>query len=138
MSNSLSDRYTVALQGFNAFERAALGSFFRLATTRTPAYVQVDQLERCDFVVADADDARSLRSVQAAGRMPDAVFIGAKAPPSAKACLARPVDPMHIVRELDSLVELRHSGPGPLEAARQPGVRAAAGPAGLPVLGRLA
>ena len=67
---SLPDRYTVALQGFTSFERGALGSFFRLAASRRPLYVQAEQIERCDFIVADSD-ARSLQAVRNAGRMSD-------------------------------------------------------------------
>src|SRR5947208_1860397 len=102
------DCYTVALQGFTSFERGALASFFRLAGSRTPAYVQAERLDGCDFVVADGDDDRSLQAVRNAGRMSDTVFIGAQTP-GAMATLARPVDPREIMRELDSLVNLRRS-----------------------------
>lgn len=111
------EHYTVALQGFSSFERGALASFFRLAAQRTPSYVQVDRLDRCDFIVADADHDASLRSVVAAGRSNDTVFVGTRAPQGAMAWLPRPIDPMHIVRELDSLVEQRNSSPGELRAA---------------------
>src|SRR5262245_58369241 len=122
------NRYTVALQGFTSFERGALASFFRLAAGRTPAYVQAERLEECDFVVADSDDAGSVRAVRDAGRMADTVFIGAQTP-GAMAALARPVDPMQLVRELDGLVQLRRDATGrPSELPRSHRV---------PVLGRL-
>jgi len=108
------ERYTVALQGFSEFERGALASFFRLAAQRSPAYIQVDRLDRCDFVVADADHGASLQAVMAEGRVNDTVFVGASAPPGAMAWLRRPIDPMHIVRELDSLVEQRQTAPAAL------------------------
>jgi two-component system cell cycle response regulator len=108
----LLERYTVALQGFSAFERATLASFFRLAARRAPAYVQVDLPEHSDFVIADADHADSLDAVQVAGRTRDTVFVGAQAPAGAMAWLQRPIDPMHIVRELDALVERRRTAPG--------------------------
>src|SRR5688572_31211529 len=111
------ERYTVALQGFSPFERSALSSFFRLAAERTPSYEQVERLDRCDFVIADADHDASLQSVLTAGRAHDTVFVGARAPQGAMAWLPRPIDPMHIVRELDSLVEQRNSSPGELRAA---------------------
>ena len=110
------EQYTVALQGFSEFERGALASFFRLAAQRSPNYVQVDQVDRSDFVIADADQRSTLQSVMSAGRTPDTVFVGAHAPQGANAWLRRPIDPVHIVRELDSLVELRHSSPGGLAA----------------------
>jgi two-component system, cell cycle response regulator len=128
-----SEQYTVALQGFSTFERGALASFFRLAAKRTPSYVQVDRLDRCDFVIADADHGRSLQAVQAAGRTSDTVFVGTQAPQGAMAWLKRPVDPMHILRELDSLVEHRNSSPGELQAAREP----VGSPRSMPALGRL-
>lgn len=111
------ERYTVALQGFSPFERSTLSSFFRLAGQRTPSYEQVDRLDRSDFVIADADHDASLAAVLDAGRAPDTVFVGARAPQGAMAWLPRPIDPMHIMRELDSLVEQRHSSPGELRAA---------------------
>ena len=120
MSAPTDERYTVALQGFSEFERTALASFFRLAAQRTPSYVQVDRIDRSDFVIADADHKTSLQAVMTAGRSPDTVFVGASAPQGAMAWLPRPIDPMHIVRELDSLVEQRQSSPGELRAALAP------------------
>jgi len=58
--------------------------------------------------------------VVTAGRSRDTVFVGASAPHGAMAWLPRPIDPMHIVRELDSLVEQRQSSPGDLHAALAP------------------
>ena len=103
-------RYAVALQGFSAFERTALTSFFRLAARRSPTYVQVDAVDHGDFLIADADHPGALEAVQLAGRELDTVFVGATAPAGAMAWLPRPIDPMHIVRELDALVEQRLSG----------------------------
>lgn len=117
MTAPIPERYTVALQGFSGFERTALASFFRLAVERAPAYEQVDSIERSDFVIADADHVESLRAVFDAGRTRDTVFVGAHAPQGAMAWLPRPIDPVHIVRELDSLVEQRNSSPGELSAA---------------------
>lgn len=129
MNAPAAERYTVALQGFSEFERGALSSFFRLAAVRTPAYVQVPRLDRSDFVIADADHGASLLAVLSAGRTHDTIFVGAQAPEGAMAWLPRPIDPMHIVRELDSLVEQRNSSPGELHAARAPLDDAAGGDA---------
>jgi len=131
------EQYTVALQGFRAFERGTLSSYFRLAASRTPSYVEVDRLDRCDFVVADADHAGSLASVASAGRTGDTVFVGLRAPQGAMAWLHRPIDPMHIVRELDVLVEMRHSVPGALQPAAEPLAAPRAPAGGAPALGRL-
>ena len=103
-------RYAVALQGFSAFERTALASFFRLAARRSPTYVQVDAVDHGDFLIADADHPGALEAVQLAGRELDTVFVGATAPAEAMAWLPRPIDPMRILRELDALVEQRVSG----------------------------
>ena len=108
-------RYTVAVDGFSEFERTTLSSFFRLAARRSPSYVEVREADRCDFVIADADRAAVLRTASVSGRASITVFIGKQAPEGAMAWLPRPIDPMHIMRELDSMVELRHTGPGALD-----------------------
>jgi CheY-like chemotaxis protein len=102
------ERYSVAFQGFTPFERGALATFFRLAASRTPAYVQAERTDQCDFIVADGDDPLSRKAVRDAGRMGDTVFIGMQVP-GAMASLGRPVDPMEIVRELDGLVQMRQA-----------------------------
>lgn len=99
--------YRVAIEGFSAFERTALGSFFRLAGARVPAYVQVEPGAPFDWLIADADQPAALASVGVLRRAGDTVFVGASAPAGAGAWLARPIDPVHIVRELDALVERR-------------------------------
>jgi len=66
-------------------------------------------------VIADADRAAVLRTASVSGRASITVFIGKQAPEGAMAWLPRPIDPMHIMRELDSMVELRHTGPGALD-----------------------
>ena len=108
-------RYTVAVDGFSEFERTTLSSFFRLAARRSPSYVEVREADRCDFVIADADRAAVLRTASVSGRAGITVFIGKLAPEGAMAWLPRPIDPMHIMRELDSMVELRHAVPGALD-----------------------
>jgi two-component system, cell cycle response regulator len=110
-------RYAVALQGFSEFERAALASFFRLAARRSPTYVQVGAVDHGDFLIADADHPGALDAVLDAGRELDTVFVGATAPAGAMAWLPRPIDPIHIVRELDALVEQRVSGRAPVADA---------------------
>lgn len=108
-------RYTVAVDGFSEFERTTLSSFFRLAARRSPSYVEVREADRCDFVIADADRAAVLRTASVSGRAGITVFIGKLAPEGAMAWLPRPIDPMHIMRELDSMVELRRTVLGALD-----------------------
>ena len=99
--------YRVTLQGFTRFERSALASYFRLATNRSPAYDQVDTAGEAHFIVVDADDADAVRTVLAAGRAADTVFVGALAPQGASAWVMRPIDPLHVMRELDAMVHQR-------------------------------
>lgn len=120
------EHHAVALVGFSAFERSALGSFFRLALQRSPAYRQVEAPELADFLIADADRASALATVRDGDRLHDTVFVGAHAPEGAMAWLQRPIDPVHIVRELDALVEQRRSGAPYASPARH---RSAAPPA---------
>jgi len=108
--------FSVAVEGFSAFERDALTSFFRLAARRSPAYHQVDEAGVSDFLIADADHAGALAAVRRGQRQGDTVFVGARAPKGAAAWLPRPIDPMHIVRELDLLVEARLAPPEPPSA----------------------
>ncbi|MBI5256692.1 MAG: response regulator [Burkholderiales bacterium] len=105
----------VALLGFSAFERNALASYFRLAARRNPAYTHVLDVDEARFVVADADQSGVPELLQALGRIPDAVFVGAQGPEGAASWMMRPIDPVHVLRELDSLVALRDNpGTGPL------------------------
>ncbi|WP_127998430.1 response regulator [Piscinibacter defluvii] len=105
------DRYSVALEGFSAFERESLASFFRLAAQRTPVYEPVDEAGLADFLVVDADRPAAVEAAAHGRRERDTVFIGARAPAGALACLHRPVDPLAIVRELDRLLEMRLAVP---------------------------
>lgn len=99
--------YRVAFQGFSAFERSALGSYFRLAINRSPAYEQVDSVADAHFLVIDTDDGDAVRAAQALDRVDDAVFVGAQAPAGASAWMLRPIDPLHVLRELDAMVAAR-------------------------------
>ena len=99
--------YRVALEGFSEFERDRLASFFRLAESRAPAYVHVDDSMQSDLIVADADRAQLLERIIATRRVNDTVFVGATAPRHAIAHVERPIEPTQILRELDQLVALR-------------------------------
>jgi CheY-like chemotaxis protein len=107
MSKGIQLRYSVALEGFSAFERAAIGSFFRLAAQRAPAYVEATDLADADFIIADGDQPAALQRIAHAGRLADTVFVGAQAPAGAGSRVARPIAPTRLVRELDLLLERR-------------------------------
>lgn len=100
----------VAFLGFSEFERSTMASYLRLAVNRTPRYEPVQMLTDAEFLVADADHAPSVQLVSATERLAETVFIGTRVPPGAVASTARPIDPMHVLRELDALVE-RAGGP---------------------------
>lgn len=105
----------VALLGFSAFERNALASYFRLAARRSPTYIHVLDVDEARFVVADADQSGVPELLQALGRITDAVFVGAQGPEGAASWMMRPIDPVHVLRELDALVAMRDNpGTGPL------------------------
>lgn len=120
--------YRVALEGFSAFERSALASYFRLAANRSPAYQLAESLAHSDFAVADADHAGAVQAVVDAGREQEAVFIGGHAPAGATAWMMRPIDPLHVLRELDAMVAMRsqsgamglHGAGAPAATARSP------------------
>lgn len=122
----MSRTYHVAFLGFSDFERKTLGSYFRLATHRTPHYELSLDVAGADFLVADADHAPSVRLVTVTERLDSTVFIGAAAPPGATAWMMRPIDPLHVLRELDTMVAASWAAAPP---AQPPG-RAEARPAG--------
>ena len=103
---------TVALLGFSDFERRALGSFFRLAAPPSLALEQVRDPAAARVVVADADHAASVARLVSLGRLADTVFIGAQAPDGAAARLPRPIDALHVLREVQA-VAARQAAPAP-------------------------
>ena len=100
----MSNAQRIAVLGFSDFERNTLASCFRLTANRVPHYEQVKILTDADFVLADADHAPSVQLVLATERMDETVFIGQQPPAGAVAWMARPIDAMHVMRELDALV----------------------------------
>lgn len=106
-------RLRVALQGFSEFERTALASYFRLAGNRFPAYEQTPDVDDARFIVADADSPGVTDRIVETGRVADTVFIGSHAPEGALAWMMRPVDPLHVLRELDARATAQQDlGPG--------------------------
>lgn len=98
--------YRVALLGFSPFERNTLASCFRLATHRSPSYTLVQMMAEPDFLVADADHDPSVQLALAEEMLALTVFIGVQAPAGATAWMQRPIDPLHVMRELDAMVSL--------------------------------
>jgi CheY-like chemotaxis protein len=110
--------HPIALVGFSSFERNALASYLRLMGQRQPAYEPVAELAQAQYLVVDADHPGFVDQVLRAGRSGEAVFVGQHAPAGAAACMHRPIDPMHLLRELDVLLAL--APPRPLNPAPAP------------------
>jgi CheY-like chemotaxis protein len=106
--------YRVALLGFSTFERGALASYFRLAVRRTPSYELVTEPDEADFIVADADHDATVSLVAVLERNDQTMFIGTAAPPGATAWMKRPIDPLHVLRELDAMVLMQAAATPPV------------------------
>lgn len=117
----------VVLLGFGDFERHALASYIRLSVHRGTPFEQVSSLAEADFAIADADLPSTVKEVRAAGRAGDTVFIGSFAPEGALGWAMRPIDPLHVFRELDAAGVLRR--PEPASPARDAGPPPAIEPA---------
>jgi CheY-like chemotaxis protein len=113
--------HRVAFLGLRDFEREAIAACLRLATGRTPRYELAALMDEATLLVADAEHAPSVQVVVATEMLARTLFIGAAAPAGAVACMARPIDPQHLLRELDALV----AGPDSASAAERPAAVAA-------------
>lgn len=129
----------VALHGFSDFEQRALGSFFRLAGPPALAVELVADIAAAQLIVADAEHPGTVEVLLAAQRVADTVFVGARAPEGAAARLLRPIDALHVLRELESLARRRNAAqadlaqPAPPTAADvQPSPRSGAVPLDVP------
>jgi len=110
----------VALVGFSDFEEHALASFLRLASTPAAAYETVRDITLAQWIVADADHPGVVPHIVAVGRTGDTLFVGRHAPEGAGALLPRPIDPLRVQRELDSLATERRASRGAGRSASTP------------------
>lgn len=122
---SMPAHHGVCLLGFSDFERHALTAHFRLALKRSPSYTLVAQMEAAQFLVVDADAAGWAGRVARSGRSADTVFVGTQAPADAMVRLPRPIDALHVLRELDAAVLMRAASlagtaPAPARPTPQP------------------
>lgn len=115
----MSRTYRIGMLGFSAFERDTLAACFRLSGDRRYRYERAAPPAEGDFMLVDADHAVAAQTVADGPQGRRSVFIGASPPAGALAWLARPIDPVQVLRELDALV------------AAQAAVAAAAAPAAL-------
>ena len=104
----------ISLLGLNNAEREAITQCLRQTRARPQRYALAHRLDEGDLIVADANHPPSVQLVMATERLPATLFVGADAPPGAVACISRPIDTQHLLRELDFLVGL----PKGLAAAR--------------------
>jgi CheY-like chemotaxis protein len=93
----------VALVGFSAFERSAMASYFRLAVNRQPRYRLVEALDDALLVIVDGDSGPALKRLYVAKRGAQALAIGGMRPPGVAMHQKRPIDPLHVLRDLDAL-----------------------------------
>jgi CheY-like chemotaxis protein len=121
----------VALHGFSDFEQRTLASFFRLAAPPALALELVPDIGSAQLIVADADHAGTIDALLVAARAADTVFIGECAPIGAAAQLSRPIDALHVLREIEALATRR----GTATEAGLPEVPAVAAPQRAPSSG---
>jgi two-component system cell cycle response regulator len=98
------DAFPVALLGFSDFERQTLSSCLRLTQGRTPHFLAVAELSAAQLVVADGNHAASMHTLQQQQMLPRTLVIGPHAPPDAGAWMLRPIEPAHVLYQLDLLV----------------------------------
>jgi two-component system cell cycle response regulator len=128
------DPVRVAILGFSAFERSAMASYFNLGARRSPGYQCVLEADTAHFIIADADQTGVVLLLRTLGRSADAVFIGAHGPADAAAWMMRPINPVHVLRELDMLLaQRRRAAASELPAAPPVPPALARAPAGLPL-----
>ena len=106
----------VALLGFNRVERATFEAFFRIGSTRTPAYAHEADPRRAHFVIVDAGDAAACASAREIGALPRSVALGEPTIKGVLLQLARPLNLMAVVRALDQVLARE----GPYVAPRAP------------------
>lgn len=94
----------VCFLGLSADERETIAACLRLTPSREPHYELTHVFDGARCVIADAEHAPSVHLVQMAERLKDTVFVGATAPDGARSLVPRPIDPGHVLRELDRLL----------------------------------
>ena len=115
--------HRVAFLGLRDFEREAIAACLRLSTERMPHYELAGLLDEATLLIADADHAPSVQVVVVTEMLGRTLFIGSSPPAGAAAWMRRPIDPQHLLRELDALVAepgAPRAAPIPASAQRPP------------------
>ena len=97
--------FDVAVLGFSRFERAGQLASFRMSSALSVSFRAVDDVCAADFIVVDTEDLAAVRSIVAAGRVHEAIFVGNGAPAEAMCWIHRPIDARRLLRGLTALVE---------------------------------
>jgi CheY-like chemotaxis protein len=93
----------VAVLGFTPFERHTLEDCLRLDEARPGGYRLEADPARAHFIVADTDDRELTGRLRRERLLGHAVAVGAKRRAGVLAQLARPLDPIQLLRTLDAL-----------------------------------
>ena len=95
----------VALLGFTPFERSHIEAGLLPGDEPGHRYCVTQSLHACSLVVVNADDESAVQLVVDQGRLRSAVMLGTTEQPGAAAQLRRPISLVHLLRELDRLVD---------------------------------
>jgi len=93
----------VAVLGFTAFERNTLEACLRLDAARPGGYLLEADPARAHFLIADTDQRAIITRLRHDSLLARAVAVGAKRRAGVLAQLARPADPILLLRTLDAL-----------------------------------
>jgi CheY-like chemotaxis protein len=98
---------TLALLGFNAFERRSFSAFFALGREHGLGYELTGDLLNADCAVADADDPQAMALLLDAGLLPRSVLLGQTGYNGSALQLPRPINLLLVMRALDTVVGAR-------------------------------
>lgn len=96
--------HTVSLLGLCEAEREFVIQCLQGAGRRTPCYAMSRLVNEARLIIADAGHEPSVQLVVATERLAATVFVGDSPPAGSVACISRPIDAEHLLRELDFLV----------------------------------
>ena len=97
----------LCLLGFTPFEERSFAAYIELGDPHGAGYELTDDLRRAQCIVADADDAEAMVSLQRAGLLERTVVLGATPCAGAALQLPRPINLLLVVRALDTIVGAR-------------------------------
>lgn len=111
----------VSLLGLRSSDRDQVVAALSTQRSEAARYVVAGLMDEADVLVADANDKASVQLVLATDRLSGTLFVGGPPPAGSVACISRPIEAEHLLRELDFLV----AAPRSLAAAHLSAVAAA-------------